>query len=337
MQYFLLAVIVVGYTISTYGKNIKAFFGFIFPIIGGIIVLWFIIWIIKCIAESFNKAEMKRAEKKRQKDALLAQEEYQRTQNVVARARALSAVAGLVSDAQVSAAKLPLILSEAELALNLAEKEFAEGLYSPFWEAMESAVYKLSLFDKTLRNIEAAKNRYAIEAPPLAPDVVKFSIGLSIVPDTYATNQRMTAFFRRAQKDPHFAHIYEQRRTNTILIEGFRSLGDALNNLGDRIEFELRSLQDTIDFRLSDLESALNDSSTQLKRQHDELLQTAQSWRNEAQSGNSELIAIARANAERAEINAKARSDYERATRTMLDNIQHRRTPLGLHVSGGDY
>ena len=303
----------------------------------GIVGLWFITWIIKSVNESNKQAKIKRAEKKRQNEARLALEESQRTQKAIARAWALSNITELVSSAQTSAANLPLSISEAELSLDLAEREFSEGLYSPFWEAMENAVHNLSLFDKTLRTIEAAQQQHAIEAPPLAPDAVSFSLGVTLLPNPSATNQRMKALYRKAQKDPHFAQIYEQRRTNAILIEGFRSLGDALNYLGDRIESELHSLSDHLDFRLSDIESALRDSSNQMEKQHEAFLQTAQSWREEAQHGNSELIAVARSNAERAEKNARARREHETITRNMLDNIQHRRTPLGLHVSGGDY
>lgn len=299
----------------------------------GAILLRFIFDLNRSIEKAHNKANIKRAEKKRQ----LEQEEYQRFQKAVARARALSNIDGLVSNAQLSAAELPLILSDAELWLDQAENEFSEGVYSPFWEAMEGAVQSLSKFNKTIRLIESAQQRYEIEAPPLAPDAVSFSLGVRVLPSPSATNQRMKAIYRRAQKDPHFAQIYEQRRTNAILIEGFRSLGDALNYLGDRIESELRSLSDHLDFRLTDLESALRDSSQQMERQHEAFLQTAQSWREEARSGNAELAAIARSNAEQAEKHAMKRREYETTTRNMLDNIQHRRRPLSPVGGGGDY
>ncbi len=277
------------------------------------------VWFLKTANRAIKRAARRHKQEQAEKDARLAQEEYQRNQNAIARARALSNISELVSNSQLSAAKLPLILSDAE---------FSEGVYSPFWEAMEGAVQSLSEFNKTIRFIEAAQQRHALEAPPLAPDAVSFSLGVRVLPNPSATNQRMKALYRKAQKDPHFAQIYEQRRTNAILIEGFRSLGDALIYLGDRIESELRSLGDTIAFRLSDIESSIRESSKQMERQHEELLQTAQSWREEARSGNDELAAIARSNAENAERSAKERRD-------MLDNIQHRRKPLW--GGGGDY
>lgn len=325
--FFVSAPLTFLWTLGTYNNWNHAFEN-VFLLFIGFIVLWLFIWLIKNIvneiSETDKEAEIEQAEKKRQ----LEQEEYQRTQKALARARALSNIAELVSNSQLSAAELPLILSNAELWLDQAENEFSEGLYSPFWEAMEGAVQNLGQFDKTLRSIEAAQQRYALDAPPLAPDAVSFSLGVTVLPNPSATNQRMKVLYRKAQKDPYFAQIYEQRRTNAILIEGFRSLGDALIYLGDRIESELHSLGDHLSFRLGDIESSIRESSKQMGRQHEELLQTAQSWREKARSGNAELAAIARSNAENAERSARERRD-------MLDNIQHRRKPLW--GGGGDY
>ena len=282
---------------------------------------------IKGIEDAATEKELKRKREQEQQELKRKQEAEQRKQNIIARARALSRIAKLVSASQISAAKLPLFISEAELSLDLAEREFSEGLYSPFSEAMEHTVYNIILFDETLYSIKAAQQQHAEEAPPLGPGAVSFSLGVSVLPNTSDTNSRMKALYRRAQKDPHFAQIYEQRRTNAILIKGFQSLGHALIHLGDRVESELRSLNSRLDFRLADIESALQDSSKQMGMQHDQLLQTAQSWREETHSGNSELIAIALSNAEQAEKDAGERREYEISTRKMLDNIQRRRKP----------
>ena len=277
-------------------------------------------WFLKTTNRAIKNSEKRRKQEQAENAARLAQEEFQRTQRAIARAQSLSDIAGLVSKAQVSAAKLPLLISDTEFWLNQAENEFSEGVYSPFWEAMERAVQSLSEFDKTIRFIETAQQRHALEAPALAPDAAIFSLGLRVLPNPSATNRRMKDLYRKAQKDPHFAQIYEQRRTNAILIEGFSSLGDALNYLGDLIESEIRLLGDQLSFRLGDIELSLSESSKQMQRQHEELLQTAQLWREEARNGNAELATIAQTNAESAERGAKERRD-------MLDNIQHRRKP----------
>lgn len=331
---------IIGWFVGNTGGG--SLLGVIGLVVGGFVGLLIGIKAIRSIEDAKRRkedAERRKWQEKSNKEEQLKQEELERERerkrkeeqlkwNAVNRIRALSNIARLVSDAQLSAAALPLQMSEAELSLDLAEKEFSEGLYSPFWEAMESAAQHLNFFSQTLQIINDAQRQHALEAPPLAPDAVSFSLGVTVLPSPSATNQRMKALYRQAQKDPHFAQIYEQRRTNAILIEGFRSLGEALTYLGDRLESELRSLGDTIDFRLSDLESALRDSSKEMNRQHEALLQSAQLWREDARSGNAELIQIARSNAEQAENDARQRRGYEEATRKMLDNIQHRRKLL---------
>lgn len=321
--------------------------GVIFFVVGGFLGMLLIplyMNIIESIEDAHERRRQEALNKESQRrwnEEQLKQKELERQQKLkqdtINRARALSNISGLVSDAQMSAAKLPLILSDAELWLDQAENEFSEGVYSPFWEAMEGAVQSLSEFNKAIRNIEDVRQRYSLEAPSLAPDVVSFSLGITILPNPSATNLRMKALYRQAQKDPHFAQIYEQRRTNAILVEGFRSLGDALTSLGDRIESELCSLGDVIGFHLSDLESALRNSNEQMGKQHEALLQAAQLWREEARSGNAELIAVARSNAEQAEKDARERREYETTTQNMLDNIQRRRKPLWPNVGSDDY
>jgi hypothetical protein len=301
-------------------------------------VVWAVIYIVyktleaeRARLEEANRMrqreERQREEEERQRIQNTIADERRRVQNAIARAQALAAISQLVSGAQLSAAKLSLLMAEAESALDLAEREFSDGLYSPFWEAMESAAQSMHSFDKTLEAITSAQQRYAVEAPPLRPDAVSFSLGITVLPSPSSTSGRMKELYRKAQKDSHFAQIYEQRRTiyeqrrtNEILIEGFRSLGDDLTYLGDRIESKLQSVGSRMELRLADIDSALRDSSKQMEGQQQALLQEAKSWREEARSGNAELAVIARRNAEQAENSARER-------RAMLDNIQHHRKP----------
>ena len=77
---------------------------------------------------------------------------------------------------------------------------------------------------------------YTEEAPKLETPPPPFQLGLQTLPDASHTANRMRAVVRRAQKDFHFATIYEQRKTNQLLVAGFSSLGQAINELGDRLD-----------------------------------------------------------------------------------------------------
>jgi hypothetical protein len=43
-----------------------------------------------------------------------------------------------------------------------------------------------------------------------------------------------------------FANIWEHRRTREVMIAGFRTLGDAVNNLGPAVEGSLSGLQQSV-------------------------------------------------------------------------------------------
>ena len=273
-------------------------------------------------------------EKRRQEEQQRRQDEEKRLQ-VAARAQSIARIASLVSDAQLAAASLPVILSAAESSLDTAQSEYDEGLYSPFWEAMEKAVQYMSSFERLLQQIVFTHEKYQEKqggfnfedqqqyggsGSSLARELVPFSLGVKVLPDLAPTKERMKRLYRLAQKNADFANIYEHRRNTAAIIEGFRSLGDAVTSLGDRIETEVRYLGDTFEFRLADLGTAMREAGEQMQRQQESLLAEARSWREEARGGHAELVSVARENAERAERGAQER-------REMLDNIQRRRKP----------
>lgn len=286
-----------------------------------------------------EKAEQDRVEAKEAERLAKEKAEQDRvsSRNAVERARTVARLERLVWDSQASASRLPLFVSEAELALDRAEREFSEGLYSPFWEAMEDAAQNLAHYDSTLQSLDAARKQHERDAPPLKPDAISFSLGVSMLPDTTETTCRMKALYRKAQKDPHFAQVYEQRRTNSILIEGFRSLGEALTSFGTRLESQLKSLGTQLDFQLTDIQTALAETADQLGKQHNALIESAREWHEEARSASADLAAVARDSAQQAEEDAQVRRAYEAETRKMLDNIQRRRLPANRRIGDGAY
>lgn len=43
-----------------------------------------------------------------------------------------------------------------------------------------------------------------------------------------------------------YANIWEHRRTRKAIVEGFRTLNEAINNLGDTIDYSISNLQGSI-------------------------------------------------------------------------------------------
>ena len=287
-----------------------------------VIFISLVMTIFNAITGTAQYAKRRRENERLQK----INEARSREQQAANHALAISQANDLVSSGQIAVASLPLSLAAAQSALDTAEKEFSEGLYSPFWEAMEEATQYLNLFNDTLAKIDMLHKQYIQKADRLGLNRKKFSLGSNLLPDPTPAQNRVTALYRKAQKISDFAQIYELRRNTSAVIAGFRSLGDAIYSLSSSIKTELQSLQSSLDFQLTDINSALRDANSQLQHQHEALLIEYRSWDAQAQMAQDEQVAVSRTNAERAQKSADAML-------VMLDNIQHRRKP-GLFEYG---
>jgi hypothetical protein len=100
---------------------------------------------------------------------------------------------------------------------------------------------------------------------------------------------------RAAQRDFEFATIFEQRKTNRLLVAGFSTLGQAMGELASRFEASLSELA-------TSLAPAIE----------------------HGQAATARLV-------EHFGTDTQARREHEREVRAMLDNIQHRRKPAGWY------
>ena len=259
-----------------------AIIGFIFP-------LW---------EESSRKAEQARQEAESRRHAA---EQHAATQ----RALALQ-LTNVISESTQTATDLPKLVRAAERTIDLAEQEFRDGAFAPFWDAVEQAANKLASFEDTMQRLIQNSHFYTEEAPKLETPPPPFQLGLQTLPDASHTANRMRAVVRRAQKDFHFATIYEQRKTNQLLVAGFSSLGQAINELGDRLDSSLDRLSSAVSVGISEITASHERMTSALTAEHE---------RSREQSR------------EQAERDSEAHRDHEKKEREMLDNIQRRRKP----------
>jgi hypothetical protein len=267
-------------------------------------------------------ARLEAAEEQLRRDAALREAEAQRERELeLTRLRELRQ---LCLEAQETALSVPAVLAGADLDLDRAEHELDEGLYSPFWEAMEDATAQLNRFDQGLQYIASRRSLHAEKGKLLGTRAEVLTLSDVLLPDPEPTNSRLRALYRRAQKDGQFANIYEQRRiaakvdqTNAILIAGFTSLGDAVQRLGDRITETIQNLSETMDVRLGDLQESLESAVAAAAIQREALLKEARDSRGLQES----VLHQMRKDADR-------RSEHEREARQMLNNLQRRRDPV---------
>ena len=152
----------------------------------------------------------------------------------------------------------------ADKALHIAEEEFNGGFYAPFWDQIEAATNQLASYNNYLHGINSCMDTYWIYIRDLDESYnnqVKLCVLPGKLPDPIISANRLTKLVRMAQRNFEFSTIYEQRKTNKLLYEGFRNLGDAIYSLGDRITDSLNDLSRNLDSSLSDIISAINENS----------------------------------------------------------------------------
>ena len=82
-----------------------------------------------------------------------------------------------------------------------------------------------------------------IGVEPQVPLMVKTFDGSRVVIDSIA---RLETLVEIAQRDFEFASIYEQRRTNKLLIAGFTDLRDALTSHSRKMQQSLQGLHEQL-------------------------------------------------------------------------------------------
>jgi hypothetical protein len=263
------------------------------------------IFVISLILVQEHKAKLARQEAEARRLAAERDAEARRLaaeQHAAAQCALSLRLTSLVSDAKQTASSLPTLVRSAENALDLAEREFQDGAFAPFWDAVEQATKNLANFVATVRRLIRNSQLYNGEAAKLETPPPPFRIGIDTLPDASRTADRMRAVVRQAQKDFHFATIYEQRKTNQLIVVGFSTLGQAISELGGRLESSLDQLASAVDVSISEITAS-----------HERM--------------TSVLTTELERSREQAERASEARRDHERKEREMLDNIQRRRKP----------
>ena len=157
----------------------------------------------------------------------------------------------LLSDSNRIFKSLPDYFRNAENHTDNAESMFIEGLYSPFWDEIENSLTNLSKYKKNVGELILKIQNYNNSAPAL--NLPSFNLPLNKLPDARITANRLKLLLNEAHKDPTHTHVYEQRKQNKILIEGFNNLTSAVYNIGEQITYEINNLSSTTSISMEKL------------------------------------------------------------------------------------
>lgn len=163
--------------------------------------------------------------------------------------------------------ELPKCVKSINECIDIAEKEFSERAFEPFWNAIEKALLHLKLFQDQVNCIDYSFKKYQEilrhyegrpEKFPLVALEHKHSLSIN------ETQRRLHNIVRKSQKDYEFTKIHLHRRTNSILLEGFGNLADALNGLSHNVERAIDGLS-------SNIRHAVKEYGDNSRRQMEEL------------------------------------------------------------------
>jgi hypothetical protein len=155
-----------------------------------------------------------------------------------------------LEDSAFAFSAAPSHLRNFEKYLNQAEVEFAKGAILPFWESIEKAARESGRLYKHINTISSNAHSYLHNCPDNFKSLYPFPVNSESMKElapAQSLSERMDEIVYRAKCDFQFASIFEQKRTNEILIAGFNNLGDALDRLTWQVDQSIKSLEESVD------------------------------------------------------------------------------------------
>ncbi|MGZ0018736.1 hypothetical protein [Nitrosomonas sp. wSCUT-2] len=184
--------------------------------------------------------------------------------------------------------------------------------------SIERAATYLGHFDGGVVSINKDVKRYQELTKLYEDKPPRFLINADSVKGMIAgntTTDRMKAIVRQAQRNFQFASIYEQRKTNQILIAGFTNLAQALDGMSQRISDSI----DALGWQVSEMSTSLSTALETLKGQ--------MTTSNQLAANTSESVQDIRFTFQKEAAELEKRHNF---ALDMLDNIQHGRRPISL-------
>lgn len=141
---------------------------------------------------------------------------------------------------------LPYLEASAKMHIDIAKTDFSDNAISPFWDNIEEASKFLALYKEAIDQLQLNGELYSKILGGKShnfPD--RFPIGTNISISNGLLDEFNT-IIRKAHTRPEFGNIWEQRKTQKILIAGFQNLGQAINNMKDEIISSIDNLDYSI-------------------------------------------------------------------------------------------
>ena len=178
--------------------------------------------------------------------------------------------AELLTRCQTEQQRLTRALTNADGWISNAEQEYQERAYGPFWEAIERTAKNLAAADASARFLGASNQRYQALLRGRQHDFPPRPF-YGPIPDPAHTIMEFRAIVRKGQTDFEFATIWEHRATRMVLIEGFGSVGEAVNGIASRLSEGVAGLRSEVSEGLHTLVEGQEETLNVLQQQDQKL------------------------------------------------------------------
>lgn len=163
----------------------------------------------------------------------------------------------MVTDLSALHETLNPLLDQAALNISRAESELNDDSVGAFWDEIEAATRRFAQYNNSISVILKLTEDHARRSAALPSNFRPKVLEQQTLPDGEHLLSQMAKIVKRARRNPQWESIFQQRRTNDILVRGFESLGEAME-----------SLQDTISSGFSDLAHVLHSSVDRITSEH---------------------------------------------------------------------
>jgi hypothetical protein len=124
--------------------------------------------------------------------------------------------------------------------------EYSSNAFAPFWDAIEDAAKEIAAFNSKTDELSRKADEYYGKLNGREHSFPVFPIQKGTIIDATPLVDEFRKVVRMGQTNFQFANIWEHRRTREVLIAGFRTLGEAVNNVGSTIKDSTSNLEKSI-------------------------------------------------------------------------------------------
>lgn len=135
------------------------------------------------------------------------------------------------TDISVQSNAITTSVERALFYLNVADREFQQHRYAPFWDAMESAATAIGQCHACQGYLAFDIDQYVNALSGRLHNFPGWDQAVTSLQEIEPALRHFARLKNDAEADFHFANIRELRETRKVMIAGFQTLGEALRHL----------------------------------------------------------------------------------------------------------